>query len=559
MTELSKPQHKNTMYFLWQEASMSNATPVLIVGAGPTGLTMAIELQRRHIPFRIIDKQMKPVTTSNALAVQTRTLEVWDDMGLLTAALAHGNIIREFCIYDQTKRLALADFDLLDSPHPFVLGLAQQQTEILMHDYLKQKNIAIEMEVELTQLNETANGVTVTLQHKDGKIETLHTDWLIACDGYHSVVRDKLKIGFHGQELSQHFVFADVTTTDHTNRHAVRAFLSDKGPLFLIQFDEQHIRIIAEVSHDPELQMAKSLTPEQLTRLIKERCPTALHISAPIWTSGFWIHERIISHYQHNRVFFAGDAAHVHSPAGGQGMNTGIQDAYNLAWKLTLVIQKRAKEEILQSYHDERYAVAKTVLRNTTALTRIMTVHNALAQKLRNFLLSLFMKSSRNRQRLLSQMTELAIHYQPNLLVKDCLFLHHDVAAGKRMLDVQLNTGRLFDAVRGTDYCLLLFSGIGHYEEQAEIYELKNLIQQKYPQLIKCILITPDEGKFAAWDTKKIIDKDLIAHRRYHVRKPSIYLIRPDKYIGFRGEIKHLDDLIAHLDNIFFAQVPMSF
>src|SRR3990167_3116677 len=184
---------------------MSNMTPVLIVGAGPTGLSMAVGLHRHGIPFRIIDKQVKPVTTSNAIVIQTRTLEVWDDMGFLSRAVARGNIIKQFSLYVKNKKLASIAFELLATTHPFVLGLAQSQTEHMLHEYLKQNNIPVEIEVELTDFTEQINSMRATLRHKGGEVETLQADWLIACDGAHSLIREKTHLAFQGREFEQHF------------------------------------------------------------------------------------------------------------------------------------------------------------------------------------------------------------------------------------------------------------------------------------------------------------------------------------------------------------------
>ncbi len=516
---------------------------VLIVGAGPTGLTMALELQRHGISFRIIDKQIKPVQTSNALAVQPRTLDVWEDQGILTAALARGNKIHGVHFYIQNKEITHINTNLIASRHPFMLGLAQHQTESILLEYLHAKNIPVEMNVEFISFVEKDTEMAVTLRHPDGQTEVIATPWIIACDGGHSAVRTHANVAFLGKELSQHFVFADVKIKSAYPQNEVNLCLSSDGPFAIIQFDKDYFRIIAEVTHDPELSAAKSLTYAQLKRLIQQRCPITLEIDEPIWTSGFWIHERIATSFRHKNIFFAGDAAHIHSPAGGQGMNTGIQDAYNLAWKLALVINKKANPDILNSYHLERYPVAKTVLRNTTLLTNIIAMRNPILCKIRNFMLSHLLKIKKIRKKFVSNIAQIEINYT-SPLNKDCLTNNSGPKVGTQMP----GNNSLMDAVRGTQFCLLFFSG--KYNNLGQYEQLTKLLKQKYPKLIKFILIHPNNA-LLIWNGINIFDEHAVIHQLYAVKAPTFYLIRPDKYIGFRGEIKHAEQLIEYLQKIF--------
>lgn len=531
---------------------MQNPTPVLIVGAGPTGLTTAVELQRYGIPFRIIDKQIKPVKTSNALAVHVRTLELWDDLGILTAALAAGNPLRGMNIYANNKRLAHVDFDILQTSFPFVLGLAQRETEVILMQHLQEKNIPIEMEVDIIDFKEDISGVDVILQHKDGTQENLHADWLIACDGGHSFIREKLQLPFIGKELPQHFVLADMEIHSTLPLHEMNMFASDQGLFMIAQYDKTHARIIADVTHDPELREAKSLTDAQINKLAAERCPIKLELSPAIWTSGFWLHERITPQYRHHRIFFAGDAAHVHSPAGGQGMNTGIQDAYNLAWKLALVIQKKAKTILLDTYQAERYPVGKNVLRETTLLTNVMTVRNRFLRWLRDFVIAFALKQQKIRKKFASTMTLLTIKYNDNLLVQDYLRHQSGPPAGTRMLDVKYDYQRLFDLVRGTQFVLLLFSGISREFNIFQFLQLQSSLKVQYKDLIKCVFINAI-GEFPEWEGATVFDALKQVHQSYGVSKPSLYLIRPDKYIGFRGALEHQQELEKYLENVLIS------
>ncbi len=529
--------------------SMPNPINVLIVGAGPTGLMMGIELQRNQIPFRIIDKQIKPVSTSNALAMQTRTLEVFDDIELLTTALAVGTQIKGGTFYEKNITITSLDFSLLDSLYHFGLAISQSETETILQEYLQQQNIRIEMEVELINFNEDEKTIHAILRHKDGTIENIETDWLIACDGGHSLIRQKLQLPFEGKELEQHFILADINTSSELNTNQISLFFSDTGPTIVIPYDKNAVRIIVEVTHSPELHNAKSLSVDQLENLLKKDCPISLKINQLIWSSGFWIHERLISNFQHHRVFFAGDAAHIHSPAGGQGMNTGIQDAYNLAWKLALCIKGHANESLLTSYNEERHGVAKKLLKNTTALTTIMTLHNFLLKKIRNILFHYLMKFKKIRKKAAMLISELAINYEEGPITKDCVKTQPGPSAGSRFIDVKFNNQRLLDEVRGINFCLLIFSGKDTLD-CVELINFKNILKQRYKHLMKYLFISPNQDNLTNWDEQKILDQNLIIHEQYHITFPTLYLIRPDKYIGFRGRITQQKELLAYLDTL---------
>lgn len=527
---------------------MNAAIPVLIVGAGPTGLTMAIELHRRDIPFRIIDKQNKPVPTSNALAAQTRTLEVWDDEGLLDNALSRGIEVKEFNLYADKKKILHADFSLLPSSHPYVLAIAQHETETMLIEHLQKNNVTIEMDVELVEFAEKENIVTATLKHADGQIEKIQAEWIIGCDGNRSIIRENSNIAFLGKELPQHFVLADAKINSTLPPNSFNGFLSEHGISIYMKYNKEYTRLIADVTHDAELSKAKSLTLEQIKRLALERCSFPLEISDPDWSSGFWIHERIASAYRSNRIFLAGDAAHVHSPAGGQGMNTGIQDSYNLAWKLALVIQGHADVSLLDSYYAERAPVAKRVLKDTTLLTNMMTTSNPIISFIRNVTLANLTKIKFFQKKFLSHLTELDIKYKQSRFIKNVFSETSGLPVGKLMPNV--GDTDLHDSIRGTEHCILLFPMT--LAELDKCIQLKNSVKHKFPDLFKFILINTSNN-FSSWDEIKIFDEQGVIYKKYDISKPTIFMIRPDKYIGFKGELQSGYQFMEYLEGIYNA------
>jgi len=317
---------------------------------------------------------------------------------------------------------------------------------------LREKNIIVEMEVSVTDIQENDSNVRVILQHKDGRQEELNSEWVIACDGGNSFVREKLGISFTGKELTQHFVLADAEVQSDLIKDEGYVFISDDGMFLFIRFNEKYSRIIAEVSHDPLLNKAKNLTYEQVKQLAENLCPFPLKISEPVWTSGFWIHENMIANYRHKRIFFAGDAAHLHSPAGGQGMNTGIQDAYNLSWKLAYVLHGKCSEFLLDTYQIERQQVGRNVLRNTTLLTNVMTTHNFIVKHVRDFVISHLGKMNFVQKKIANTFSELATSYSKNLLVKDCMPWRSGPKVGTFNADI---FSRLQTFHNGTSFVLL--------------------------------------------------------------------------------------------------------
>lgn len=501
---------------------------VLIVGAGPSGLTMAIVLLRYGISFRIIDKAIKPVQTSNALAIHARTLQVWNDLGLLDKALEYGEEIRQLAIHGSNKKIiAHLDMNLLKSSEKIVLALAQHDSEKMLLEYLQAQNINVEMETELLDFKQSENGIEATIRHNNNT-ETVQSDWLIACDGIRSIVREKLSLPFNGRELPQHFLLADSEIKTDLPRDRLSAFLSSSGVCLLAPYkteNKQYWRFIFDVTHDEKLNEQRKLEFSQLKSLIAERCPIDAEVSEPIWTSGFTIHERMIANFRHERIFFAGDAAHVHSPAGGQGMNIGLQDAYNLGWKLALVINNKAKPAILDTYSNERAPVAKNILAGTSLLTRLVDLRNPLLVRLRNLFLHTLMILTSLRAKIINTIGELNTNYKRSALTKECLPFRKSPKAGELMPDISVNNTTLHKQLRGEKFILLVLKGLKENNSLKELTELQDYLQKTYPDVVKYMLVS----------TKDTTETRLL-------------LVRPDKYIGFRGGINHMPELKAYLN-----------
>src|SRR5439155_16991027 len=302
-----------------------NKTEVLIVGAGPTGLMAAAELTRRGIACRIIDKCAGPSDKSKALGVQARTLEVFDYLGIADEAVARGNKIHAGrALYDGEQLLQFR-IDELESPFSFLLALPQSETEKLLIDYLLKHDLKVERLVELVDFQQDDSGVTAELRGPDGEFD-IRADWMIGADGPHSTVRHLLNLPFEGTPYPETFYLADVRGETDLPHDEFSLFASEDGIIGCIPMADEQFRIVAQVpdkyfrsKDDPHL--------EDFHRLLKFKA-VPLKITECTWLASFHIHQRKVQQYHVHRVFLAGDASHIHSPAGGQGMNTGIQDSF---------------------------------------------------------------------------------------------------------------------------------------------------------------------------------------------------------------------------------------
>ncbi|MEO8440206.1 MAG: FAD-dependent monooxygenase, partial [Spartobacteria bacterium] len=350
---------------------MTDDTPLpLVIGAGPVGLTMATELARHGARCRIIDSAPEPSQTSKALAIFPRTLETFATMGIAERFLAAGHRLHGLSLHHRREQIGQVDFTSVMSTFPFALGLPQAETERLLTEHLTSHGVSVERGVALQSFTQTSDFVRAILRHPDGREETVEASWLIGCDGAHSTTRHLLGMDFEGTQYDESFILADVRLETVLARDRVHLFLGDDGVLGVIPFSENFWRIVANIPPDSRDQSLPEVTLEEVQAMLERRGPPELQAHDPIWLSRFHISHRKVRQFRQLRVFLAGDAAHIHSPAGGQGMNTGIQDAFNLAWKLALVVRGCAPAQLLGSYHNEREPVAREVLNLTDRITR---------------------------------------------------------------------------------------------------------------------------------------------------------------------------------------------
>ena len=352
---------------------------ILIAGAGPSGLALAAELTRRGVKPLIIDRQAAGANTSRACVVHARTLEVLEPLGITRDLLAEGVKVPIFRIRDRDRSLLTIDFSSIPSVYQFTLMIPQNRVEAILLAHLENLGCSVARPCELVRFAASPSEVEAQVQI-NGATQPIKAQWLIGCDGMHSRVREQSGIAFSGGEYEASFVLADVRMDWPLSRDEVTLFYSPKGLVVVAPLPGGRFRIVATVDEAPE---APSLDFMQaiLDARGPDTDPGRIHDIA--WSSRFHIHHRVAQSPRKGRVLLCGDAAHVHSPAGGQGMNTGIQDSISLAEVLTKTLED-GDEERLDVWAARRHKVASDVVTLTDRMTRVATMKSPTGQTLRN-------------------------------------------------------------------------------------------------------------------------------------------------------------------------------
>jgi 2-polyprenyl-6-methoxyphenol hydroxylase-like FAD-dependent oxidoreductase len=385
---------------------------VLIAGAGPVGLTMALELARYGVPVRIIDKIPEATHTSRAVAVWPRTLELLDRSGAAADIIAMGNKVTVANILSGGRPVASLSLDKIPSPYPFALMVPQYDTEAVLRRHLAAHGVTPDLGVELLGFEQDEDGLSARLREPDGTERTEPYAYLVACDGAHSVVRHHLGLDFEGDTLGLDWTQGDFHLSGYAFPSSQLAiFWHEDGPLLFFPMAPDRARIITSLGPSTATPPV-ALDQEAFQKMIDARGPQGIALTGTEWVSAFRINERQVENYRSGRVFLAGDAAHIHSPAGGQGMNTGMQDAINLAWKLALAIRGTAgAPALLESYDLERRPVGAQVIAASGRMTRIGTLADHTLQHVRDFAAHILMGLSPVQRAITGLMAEVSIGY----------------------------------------------------------------------------------------------------------------------------------------------------
>jgi 2-polyprenyl-6-methoxyphenol hydroxylase-like FAD-dependent oxidoreductase len=386
-------------------------TQVMIVGAGPVGLTLGCELSRSGVQVRIVDKAAQRTDKSKALVLWSRSLELMD-RGIGTGQfLENGFNVQAVNFISGEKLVGHVDMSSVDSPYPYAMMIPQSETERLLEGRLQELGVTVERSVEAMSITAEPDGTRTTLRGPDGREEEVLADWLVGCDGAHSIVRHSLGATFDGETNESDWMLGDVHMTGYPVPDTeASVYWHRDGAFIIFPITPGRYRVIADLPPSGE---AAPPTPtlDKVQAIIDRRGPGNLKAFDPIWLAGFRINGRKVSKYRWGRVFLAGDAAHIHSPAGGQGMNTGMQDAFNLAWKLALVVHGTCGEALLDSYSPERSYVGDQVLKTAGALTTVGTLRNPVAQTLRDMVGHLMLGLTTFQHAFAGNMTMVTVGY----------------------------------------------------------------------------------------------------------------------------------------------------
>lgn len=402
-------------------------TDVLIVGAGPVGLFLANECARRGMRFRIVETNTTLSQHSKALAIFPRTLEILDMAGLAGPFLEKANRVTTVAVVTHGRTLAHMQFTPDQSPYRFVAMVPQDVTEKLLSDALGRHGRAVEFETPFISAVQNDDSVAVRIEHQ-GRRNDFTAAYVVGCDGAHSAVRHLLKLPFEGAEYADSFILADIETNDALPAEEMQLCPSELGPVAIFPMSATRRRIVATV--DKVEEGAPSL--DLVRKILAERAPKALEARSLNWSSYFRIHHRQADRLRVGRMFIAGDAAHIHSPFGGQGMNTGLQDVWNLVWKLDLVLHGHGNEQLLDSFSSERRPVIKGVIETTDFLTKALGTPNKLAQTLRNTVIPMVSRLAPFQHAFVERLSELGIAYRGSPIVE---------GAGERYFDDSLRGG----------------------------------------------------------------------------------------------------------------------
>ncbi|HEY1327426.1 MAG TPA: FAD-dependent monooxygenase [Casimicrobiaceae bacterium] len=517
-------------------------TQVLVVGAGPTGLVLASWLAHRGIRVRIVDKAPQSGTTSRALVVHARTLELYRQLGLADAVVDAGLPFTALNLWVRGRheaRVEIGDIGAGITRYGCIVIFPQDAHERLLEERLRAAGVAVERNCELIACSAGAEGAQATLRHGDGREERASAEYVAGCDGARSTIRDIVGVGFPGGTYEHVFYVADVTATGPTANDELHVALDEadfvavfplKGPgrarlIGIVRGDAQPSVGTASPAAPQEGASVPRAGPSELTwddvsRQALDRL--RMSVKQVHWFSTYHVHHRVANRFRAGRLFLLGDAAHIHSPVGGQGMNTGIGDAANLAWKLAAVLQQRAHPRLIDTYEPERIAFARRLVATTDQAFKIASSEGPLARVVRTRMLprvlpALFRHASVRRY-MFRTVSQTAIEYRGSPLSRG--HAGH-VSAGDRL-----------PWVRATDGTTDNYAPLGSLDWQAHVYgEAPAAIVER------CRALGVPLHAFPASD----------ASTRAGFRRGAVYLVRPDGYVGFADANGNADALARYV------------
>lgn len=530
-----------------------SASPVLVVGGRTTGIMMAAELARHGVAVRIIDKSPGIDLHCRATVLHSRSLEILDQLGIVDSIVACAQPLHGSCLYVNGEQRGRAEEMPVDSPFPHSLGLSQAVTEATLEQHLQSMGVTIERNTQLTAIEQANDRVYATLMHADGREETVETPWLVGCDGAHSTVRHLTEESFPGEADPYPYLLADIVVDGPLDPQDVHIFLHDEGDLFFFILNEGRRFVVANVP--PESDLSQPPTLQQVEELVAQRSGRIFPLSDPRWMTYFHINYRLAPHYRHGRTFLAGDAAHVHSLMGGHGMNTGIQDAHNLAWKLALVLREVVPVSWLDTYETERRRVAEDVIALTKFATEQAELFTDLAPQKREELVKHMFVPESEKMRVRMQAEEIDLDYRASpICIEPVNEFSRGPHAGARAenaapIFVDHKPCGLFDVLHTPKHSLILFAPMPPREASTDFANAVETIIEQHGHWID-VYVVADPEHYDDLPQKAILieDRQQVFRERYGIDSAGCYLIRPDGYVAYRS--RKFDSLDEYLSRV---------
>ena len=521
-------------------------TKVLIVGAGPSGLMMAAQLLRYGIQPLIIDNKQGPTIHSNALAVQARSLEIYRQMGVIDKVLAGGQPSEGLSFNLEGKEKATLSFHNVgigQTPYPYVFVYQQSKNEHLLLDYLTCNCCPVYWNTSLIFLEQKVDHVVAQIKNDNGEY-SVQCDWVIGADGAHSTVRKQIQAPFNGDTYPQFFFLADaILDNDFLKGEKIQIYLSKVGFAgFFPMTGERNYRMIGNMP--PEFEQKEDVVIEDMLPRLHEVTKRKVNVEHTNWFTTYKLHHRMAEKFRDGRCFLIGDAAHIHSPAGGQGMNTGLQDAYNLAWKLAGVINEQIKADVLESYAAERMPVAKRLLNSTDKAFKIALSNKWLAQFFKKHILFRILKTAWESKKVsalfFKQVSQIGISYHESKINLH-LSKSTKIRAGDRVPYL-----KVYDEKKDSETDLHEWCGkpgftliiLGRFDEMY-LFALAKWITNKYAGMLNFFYLPPSGKNVAVFE---VFEAD--------PHKQKAVIVRPDMHIGYMNDVVNIGMMDNYLQNI---------
>lgn len=492
-------------------------TDVIIIGGGPTGLSLACQCIRHGIGFVVVEKNSTVTPFSKAIGVQARTLEVYEQIGLAQPAIERGTIANRVRLLEGGEirgEMNLRNFGKDLSQYPFLLLLEQSKNEELLYEFIRSHGGDVRWNTELETFSQDATGVTAQIKTTSGEQQTIRGKFLVGCDGASSPVRHGLGLTFEGSTFERLFYVADARVDWDLPHDALHVCLAKEVFVAFFPMPGEHRYRVVGTFPESKNEEQGEVVYEEIEREIKEQAKLQLELSDVRWFSLYKVHSRRVNKFSEGRCFLAGDSAHIHSPAGAQGMNTGIQDAYNLAWKLALVVKGLAGEELLDTYNEERLANAQRLLESTDRIFELAAGSHWLTSFIRTTIFppvaGLVASLESVSKRIFPMISQIGLNYRNASLSEHTDEEPDDVKAGDRLPYFLLEGRSIFDKLKEPKFHLLMFSKRDRGNECEEFV-------RNFGNLADCHVIPITER------VTEIFERD---------DEFSVFL-RPDNYIAF--------------------------